>query len=157
MVGDDLDAVTAIARVAFPDHYEERACFANRLGLYPGGCDVLAADARTIGYLIAYPWTIGGAPPLNVVLDAIPADAECLFLHDLALLPEARGQGLTRSVIERLVAKARAGGWPTIALVAVNDAVDFWRVHGFSVQASPALAAKLAGYGPDARYMTRML
>lgn len=50
---------------------------------------------------------------------------------------------------------ARAGGWASVALVAVNDAVDFWRGHGFAVRETPELAIKLASYGSDARYMTR--
>ncbi len=50
---------------------------------------------------------------------------------------------------------AKAGGWATIALVAVNDAVDFWRGHGFEVRETPEMATKLASYGSDARYMAR--
>jgi hypothetical protein len=44
-----------------------------------------------------------------------------------------------------------------LALVAVNDAAPFWQRRGFSVVESPAMAAKLQTYGPDARYMLRRL
>ena len=33
MTEADLDGVTAVAGEAFPNHPEDRACFANRLGL----------------------------------------------------------------------------------------------------------------------------
>ena len=158
MTAADLDAVASIALVAFPDHYEGRACFANRLALYPRGCFVLAhGDAQAVGYLVAYPWRAGEAPALNVLIDALPGDADLVYLHDLALHPDVRGQGWSRPAMEALAADARAAGWPALALVAVNDAEPFWARHGFAVEESPAMARKLASYGPDARYMVRPL
>ena len=59
--------------------------------------------------------------------------------------------------VERLAEQATEDGWPAIALVAVNDAVGFWSHHGFVEQPAEAMAAKLASYGADARYMLRPL
>lgn len=158
MTPADLDGVVAVAQLSFPDHREERACFANRLDLHPEGCFVLAADnGPVMGYLVAYPWRRNAAPALNVLIDAVPADAEVLYLHDLALHPATRGGGHTRPVVERLAAQARDAGWPALALVAVNDATSFWARNGFEVQTPPGMAEKLAGYGDDARYMVRQL
>ena len=158
MTPADLDAVAAIAAIGFPDHFEGRDCFENRLALNPSGCFVLAgADGERRGYLVAYPWRAGSAPALNTRIEAIPADASVLYLHDLALAPEARGGGWSRPIVERLAGDARAAGWPALALVAVNDAAPFWERHGFAVVDDPALAAKLASYGADARYMVRAL
>lgn len=155
---DDLDAVTGIAAIGFPDHFEGRACFANRLGLYPSGCFVLTGeDDEPKGYLVAYPWRAQSAPPLNTLIEAIPVDVEVLYLHDLALHPDARGQGASRFIVERLARDATADGWPALALVAVNAAAPFWEGQGFSVVETPGMAAKLASYGPDARYMVRRL
>lgn len=158
MIESDLDAVAAIAVLGFPDHFEGRPCFDNRLGLYPRGCFVLA-DASTIkGYLIAYPWRRDSAPPLNTLIDAIPDGAEVIYLHDLALHPDVRGGGHTSRIVERLVEQAQGDGWPAVALVAVNDAAGFWRRQGFVEQdGAPELTAKLASYGADARYMVRPL
>lgn len=157
MTEGDLDGVVAVARVAFPNHPEDRPCFAERLALNPSGCFVLADDEAVKGYLVAYPWTPDSAPALNALIGAIPADAAVLYLHDLALHPDARGGGHARPIVERLAAQARADGWPAVALVAVNDAAPFWSRLGFEVRRSDALAAKLAGYGDDARYMVRPL
>ncbi len=44
-----------------------------------------------------------------------------------------------------------------MVLVAVNDAAPFWERRGFAVVDSPAMTAKLASYGADARYMVRTL
>ena len=158
MTADDLDAVADIGAVGFPDHFEGRDCFENRLALNPSGCFILAeTDGPPQGYLIAYPWTADAAPALNTLINAIPADAAVMYLHDLALDPAVRGGGWSRPIVERLAKDARAAGWPALALVAVNDAAPFWERHGFAVIGAPAMAAKLAGYGADARYMVRAL
>ena len=158
MTAADLDAVAEIAVLGFPDHFEGRDCFENRLALNPDGCFVLAGeDGRPRGYLVAYPWRAGSAPALNTLIDALPADADVMYLHDLALHPEARGGGWTGPIIERLAAEAKAAGWPALALVAVNDAAPFWERRGFQVVERRAMAAKLQTYGPDARYMLRRL
>ena len=155
MTAADLDRVAEIATIGFPDHFEGRPCFANRLELNPAGCFVLETPGGIEGYLVAYPWIGDAAPRLNTLIEAIPADASVLYLHDLALTPAVRGQGWSRPAVQAVVDLAKAGGWPTIALVAVNDAVDFWRGHGFEVRQTSEMAAKLTSYGSDARYMTR--
>jgi GNAT superfamily N-acetyltransferase len=154
----DIDAVVEVARLSFPDHFEDRACFQNRLALYPRGCFILAdGDAPAQGYLIAYPWRAESAPPLNTVIEGLPAEPALIYLHDLALHPEARGGGVTGQIIQRLAEQAAEDSWPAIALVAVNDAVGFWSRHRFVEQPAEAMTAKLASYGADARYMVRDL
>jgi ribosomal protein S18 acetylase RimI-like enzyme len=152
MTAGDLDGVVAVARVAFPDHPEDRPCFAERLALSPSLCFVLAEGDDVAGYLIAYPWPLGRIPPLNSLLGALPEARDALYLHDLALRPDARGGGHVRAILDTLF--ARAGDRP-IALVSVNESAAFWRAQGFAEQRAPDVAAKLASYGADARYMVR--
>ena len=156
---DDVAGVVEVARLSFPDHFEDQACFENRLALYPRGCFVLTEGPQgsVRGYLIAYPWRAGSAPALNTVIEGLPADADLIYLHDLALHPQARGGGATAAVVDRLVGQAMEDGWPAVALVAVNDAAGFWARHGFAPQDPPGMAAKLASYGSGARYMVRPL
>ena len=159
MTGADLDAVVLLAAVGFPDHFEGRDCFENRLALNPGGCFVLADENEgpPRGYLVAYPWTAGAVPALNTLIEAIPEQASVIYLHDLAIDPMARGGGLSRLIIEHLAEDARLAGWSALALVAVNNAAAFWERHGFAVVNPTGMADKLAGYGADARYMVRRL
>lgn len=157
MTAGDLDAVVALAAVGFPDHFESRDCFANRLALNPGGCFVLAGAAPAVGYLVAYPWTANAAPALNTLIDSIPDDAGVMYLHDLTLDPAVRGRGWSRPIVERLAADACAAGWRALTLMAVNDAAPFWERHGFEGVEAPGLADKLAAYGDGARYMMRRL
>jgi ribosomal protein S18 acetylase RimI-like enzyme len=152
MHAGDLDGVVAVARTAFPDHPEGRACFAERLALSPSLCFVLADGEDVAGYCIAYPWPLGSIPPLDSLLGALPEEQDALYLHDLAVRPDTRGSGHARTILDTLF--ARAGDTP-IALVSVNDSAAFWTAQGFAARESPDLAAKLASYGPDARYRVR--
>lgn len=158
MTDADLDGVVEVAKVSFPDHPEDLACFANRLDLNPHGCFVLADDQdRVHGYMVAYPWMRNAAPALNVLIDALPEAPEVVYLHDLALHPATRGGGYTRPAVEALVEQAKAEGYARLSLVAVNNASGFWARHGFEVQNPTGMAEKLASYGDDARYMERAL
>lgn len=158
MTEADLDGVVTVAAEAFPEHFEDRACFSERLALYPRGCRVLSDPSGAVhGYLFAYPWKANAAPPLNSLIGDLPEDASVFYLHDLALSRTARGGGHAGSAVAAVVELASEGGWPAIALVAVNDAAPFWARHGFEAADPPGMAEKLASYGSDARYMVRRL
>ena len=156
MTPSALDGVVRVASGAFPNHPEDRACFADRLRLYPSGCRVLAnADGEVAGYLVAYPWRLDDAPALNARLDALPETPDVLYLHDLALAHAARGGGHAKRGVHLAVQTARDAGLEQIALIAVNDAAPFWARQGFETRHSTNLTRKLAGYGEDAVYMIR--
>lgn len=155
MTADDLDGVVAVAAVAFPDHPESRACIAERLALSPALSFTLDDGGGVAGYLIAYPWPEGAIPPLDTLLGALPEDRSALYLHDLALLPIVRGQGMAATGLTLLLTRARALGAASLSLVSVNASTAFWEAHGFRSAEAPA--AKLASYGGTARYMRRVL
>lgn len=159
MTEADLADVADIARIAFPEHHEDPACFAERLALSPSWCFALDNGTGTPrGYLIAYPWPRATIPPLNTRLGAIPNQGETLFLHDLGICPEAAGSGQARAIVDEVARRAQDAGFGEIALVAVNDTLAFWHRQGFiAVDGSPTFKAKLATYGADARYMRRHL
>ena len=154
MMPGDLQAVVALADDLFPDHYEAPARFAERLRASPALCRVLARENGPIrGYCVAYPWPLGRIPPLNRPLPKTLGAAGAIYLHDLGLHPDAVGHGYARRAVADLVVHANA---TPIALVAVNGSSAFWAAQGFcEATGDPALAKKLAGYGPDARYMIR--
>ena len=155
MAAGDLSGVAAVAAIAFPDHPEGQACFAERLALFPQLCFVLEDGGAVAGYLIAYPWPQGEIPPLDTMLGALPDDRSALYLHDLALLPGARGGGQAGAGIALLLEHARALGAASVSLVSVNASAAFWEAQGFAAVEAPA--GKLASYGAGARYMRRAI
>jgi GNAT superfamily N-acetyltransferase len=148
----DLPAVQAVARQVHPGYFERPEVFADRLALHPPGCRVLVGKGEAvIGYVVSHPWRFGDPPALDTLLVALPAHADTYYVHDLALLPAARGTGAATAVIDAL--RAHAVGWPRLSLVAVNASAPFWRRHGFEVVTVPGLAERLAGYDASALFM----
>ena len=89
----DLPMVVGISDAVHGDFTEPLATFADRLAHYPAGCAIFERGGASLGYLISHPWPRDAAPPkLGALLGAIPA-ADSYYLHDIALLPAARGSG----------------------------------------------------------------
>ncbi|HUH76504.1 MAG TPA: GNAT family N-acetyltransferase [Devosia sp.] len=153
----DLPQVEAMAAAVHPAFPEDGAVFAERLKLYPDGTRLLEVDGQPAGYLLSHPWRFKALPELNTLLGAIPADADTYYVHDLALLPAARGTGAAARIVGDLLRHARARGFATVSLVAVNGSVPFWHKHGFRPQPAPELADKLDSYEAAAKFMVRQL
>jgi ribosomal protein S18 acetylase RimI-like enzyme len=155
MTPDDLSAALAVADIVHPNYPEDPAVFAERLALYPPGCLILIDGEDRIGYIVSHPWTYGEPPALNSLLGALPLPPTTYYIHDIALLPQARGTGAAGQVIARLADQAQALALPNLSLIAVNDSVAFWQRHGFAVNSNPALDKKLFSYDEAARFMVR--
>lgn len=155
MSARDLDAVVALADAIHLDHPERPEVFAERLRLFPSGCRVaVAAGGEAVGYAVAHPGRLGKPPALDSLLEALPPAPDCLYVHDVALLPLARGCGLLARLLPQLLAVAQAQGLSRLALVAVNGSEPIWRRLGF-VPSESAVQSKLASYGGVASYMIR--
>jgi acyl-CoA thioester hydrolase len=127
----DLAVVDAIAQKVHVNFPEPAEVFSNRLQLYPRGCMVYEKQGQILGYMIAHPWPQDAVPPkLGAVMDELP-DARSLYLHDIALLPEARGSGAGGAATERLFALARAHEFRHIWLTAVDGADSYWSEKAF--------------------------
>jgi ribosomal protein S18 acetylase RimI-like enzyme len=158
MTAADLPAVMAIAAEVHPAYPEDEAVFAERLRLAPAGCHVLVDERGVLGgYLVSHPWAEGTIPTLNSLLGAVPEGVTSWYLHDLALLPAARGTGAARAIVTKLAKRAGEAGYRSLTLVAVNGSAAFWRRQGFFEVAAPELAEKLATYDAAACYMRRGL
>lgn len=155
MTVDDLAAVDVIAAKVHPNFPEDVAVPAERLRLAPAGCYVLADDNGIVGYVVSHPWRAFPPPKLNTLLGALPEPPACWYIHDLALMPTARGRGHAGAIVERLAAVARQAGLRAMSLTAVSGSAPFWARHGFVVETGPEIAAALASYGADAAFMMR--
>ena len=131
--------------------------FYERIRLAPSGCFVLDSDDGLIGYMFSHPWTRTRPPALHQMLGAIPPDADCLYIHDVAVDRAARGGGQVRSIIEKVLRDAARAGFEVAMLVAVSGADSYWQKLGFKDATTDALRRKLADYGDDAVYMERAL
>jgi GNAT superfamily N-acetyltransferase len=153
----DLPAISKIAAQIHPDLPERPEVLAEKMRLYPYGCRVIVADDGIVGYGLAHPWMQHRIPPLDGFLEQLPGDADCLYLHDIAVLPDFRG-GVVRDYVVATEQLARASGIATLALVSVYATRPLWERLGFRpVTADAELRVKLATYGDSATYMLRDL
>lgn len=157
MTERDLAAVERIARKVHPAYPEDVAVPAERLRLWPEGCLVLEREGAILGYAVTHPWHARRPPALDMLLGALPLRPDTYYVHDVALLPAARGQGAAGRLVALLERIARTAGLDQMALIAVNGSVPFWQRQGFAVVDLPVLAGKLASYDAAARYMERPL
>ena len=153
----DIEAISAIAARIHPELPECRDVLWEKIRLCPDGCRVLAAGDEIAGYGLAHPWIRRQIPPLDGFLGQLPDAADCLYIHDVAVLPEVRG-GLARAYVAEIEQLARSSGITTLALVSVYGTHVLWKRLGFepvTPDASPR--DKLASYGASATYMLREL
>ena len=148
----DLDALCAAAALLHPGLPERREVFAEKLRLFPAGCRRLDAGGGLAGYALAHPWTLRSVPALDALLSALPERPDCLYIHDVAVLPGARG-GTAAAYVEYAARVAAGMGLPALSLVSVYATSPLWRGLGFREEAGGG--GKLASYGGGAVYMVR--
>lgn len=127
----DWPAVDRLQRVAYPPEMLEGIETLQSLWRWSPRTCLMAEDSEPLGYLIAHPWMAESLPPLNVILPEIPADSRTLFLHDLALAPAARGQGLAPRMVREILAIGRKMEWRDASLLSVQGSQRFWEKQGF--------------------------
>lgn len=155
----DLDAVLALQQRCYGvDFLEHRDAFAAKLAVTDGlACCWMARrdDGEPLAYAVSLPVCEDTLPALDAPRCERPVQPTLLYLHDMAVAPEARSLGLASRLLARLTERALALNLPQMGLVAVQGSVPYWQRQGFAEPAAlaPALRAKLASFGADARFL----
>jgi hypothetical protein len=94
--------------------------------------EILVASLRgeTVGYLFALLWRFESPPALNELTCVVPESLDCLYLHDLAVLPEARRAGVDCASVERFFAALKDSGMRWASLIVVNNSASLFTVPG---------------------------
>lgn len=154
---DDLDAVLRVQAECYGPAMQEPAAVV-RARLAAAGDTAFAAsvDGALLGYLFAYRSLLGSVTPLGAAY-APARDPDTLYLHDLAVSPQAAGRGLARRLARHAAELARREALAWCALVSVQDSQSFWKRLGYRAAGcqEPDAARALASYPPVAVYMTR--
>lgn len=151
----DIPAVVEIAEQAHPLFPEEPEVFYEKQRLFGSFCFVLEFDGAVAGYCLAHPWMRNRVPALNSLLGSAPERIDCLFVHDVAIAPSARGNGATRNLMDTLVDTAGRHRLRAITLVSLYGSDRLWRRYGFV--ATDIERGQIASYGPSALYMCKLL
>lgn len=129
---DDWAAIVAIENAAYTDIApESKDTLRSRVLLSPETCFLAVNDDDAVlGCCFAHRWVSQGAPALHEVVQTLP-ESKNLYLHDLAVAPEARGLGVASLLCRELLARAGQKRFLSITLVSVQNSADFWKKFGF--------------------------
>jgi GNAT superfamily N-acetyltransferase len=145
----DIPAVMRIQAECYPEPMlESEAVFRARLALAPATCWIWSGPGQGAGaYLFSYPSSKDAVTALDHPF-TIPAAPDCLYLHDLAVAPDARGRRAANALATAALEKARADGLGWSALVSVQRSQVFWETLGYAAVESPPSPARenLASY-----------
>jgi len=151
----DIPAILKIQAVCYPEEtHESNESLHAKFNASQSTCLIACLEGRVVGYLISVPWELSNPPTLHAETCQLPLSPNCLYLHDLAVTPDARRYGAGRALMDAFLARLRDFGFGRASLIAVHDAVSYWERYGFRVVPLPEpMNARLSTYGESAVYM----
>lgn len=155
MLSTDLEFVNETA-TGIHTHLPERPeVFEEKFNLFPEGCKKLVMNYRIVGYCISHPWILNNIPPLDSFLSKLPEQPNCIYIHDIAILPIARGKSASNLYISELIKIAKSHNINNLALVSVYGTTSLWERHDFQIITDTILEKKAESYGNTAAYMVK--
>ncbi|MCD8520695.1 MAG: GNAT family N-acetyltransferase [Saccharospirillaceae bacterium] len=155
----DIAEILRIQALCYTSIEPERAdAFINKLQQAPDCAFVTETESgKLLAYLFALPIRTEQPPALDADDFIVPQQADCLYLHDLAIDPSARGLGLSAPLLEAFFNTAKARRFTQASLIAVQNSVPFWQRYGFHnrhpLSQDAELQARISVYG-EAAYLT---
>jgi GNAT superfamily N-acetyltransferase len=160
MQSTDLPAVIKLQdRCYAAELFEPADVLVHRFKTCAETCWVAFYRDKLWGYLFCY-------PSVNGKIGALAEDfqkaqtADCLYLHDMAVSSDARGQGVAKALLAQAEHYASEHQYALLALVAVQNSASYWQQQGFSPVSdiSPLQQQLLASYtGQQAQYLQKIL
>ena len=145
MTPADLDAVLALQQRCYGVGFlEHREAFEAKLAATQGlDCCWMARrdDGEPLAYAVSLPVCEATLPALDAPRCERPAAPTLLYLHDMAVAPEARSLGLAARLLARLRERAHGLGLPCMGLVAVQGSVPYWWPTGSGSTSRPSSPA----------------
>src|SRR5690606_31394087 len=155
----DIPAVLAIQEESYAaEVLEDEAVIRSRLAAFPQLAWVAEDGEGVCAYLFAYHSRLGKVTPLDGEFSS-DGEADCLYLHDLAVARRAAGRGIGPALVRHNLQQAGTAQLRYSALVSVQDSTGDWSRLGYEAheELDPTQAGNLAGCQIPAVYMVRDL
>lgn len=150
LTAEDIPSVLDVQRESYDGTLiEDEAVFLERLRVFPAGMLGAVSGETLAGYAVCHPWIFGGTVPLNTAGLTLPDNADCLYLHDVAVRPAFRGGHVGGWLVAAAMEVGIVAGLRRFTLTAVQSSEGFWERFGFR----PAERIAYAG-GVPATVMT---
>ncbi|WP_420208248.1 GNAT family N-acetyltransferase [Candidatus Electronema sp. JC] len=156
LLPEDIDQANMIADSIHTTLPERPDIFIEKRNLFPEGCCKLVKNGAMVGYGISHPWTLYAVPPLDEYLVCLPKEPNCIYIHDVAVLPQGRGLGALDQYVEYIKHISTNIRISSIALVSVYGTDVLWKKFGFftpNILNRIDLIQKISSYGESAKYM----
>lgn len=153
---EHLVDVNLIANSIHIDYYENEGVFYERLYLYPNGCFVLMDNNHVQGYVISHPWHLI-PPELNSYLKSIPKSPKTYFIHDIAIVPDARGKKTIHQVMELIEKNIVGTGINNLSLVSIKNTSEIWIKFGFKIINDDIYKPYIGSYNDGAHFMMKSI
>ncbi len=128
----DIAQVLDVQKDAYREELLESGdTFSRIIAVFPRGCLGVFVESRLVSYVFSHPWRADRIVPLDDPRTALPVEADCLYIHDLAVRKSYHGKGVGTCLVKALVSLAEDLGIQRLALVAVQESEAFWERWGF--------------------------
>ena len=158
--GADLPSIRQIQARGYDDLPPDRyAAMRSRLRAGGTACVVAQRCRAVVAHVQALPWPTGHVLRLDEQVHTRPADADSLFVYEVAVDPALQGRGLAQRLMAHVHDEARRRGLCRLALVAYGPAAAYWRRLGFHPHPlrDERARAALASYGGQGHYLVKPL
>lgn len=125
----DYSKACDIGTLCYPErYYEGQESFFSKMESNPSGCLVAENESGILGYAISFPYLEGVPFPINQEYRAAEVEnPDCIYIHDVCVLPEFRKFGIASKFVRILTSKSGK-----YRLTAVENSEIFWAKMGFS-------------------------
>ncbi len=158
MTHPDIASVLQIQATCYlPNMIETESVIRTRLERSSDSAWVIENKDKTLcGYLVAYRSMLGKLTALDTAFK-IPPQPDCLYLHDLAILPIFQNQKLGQQLVELAHQFALKEKLFYSALISVQNTALFWQKRGYQIwnKLDDVQLAYLKTYQTPAYYMVR--
>ena len=132
LVSADLAEIARIERESYPPELREgEAALLSKMALFRAGALGCFDGGRMCGYAFALPWKAGTLIGVGQVLDALPAEPDIMYVHDMVVDPACRRQGVASTLFGEIARLADLLKLARFVLVAVQGSAAFWQRLGF--------------------------
>lgn len=151
---EHLPAVMMVQAMAYHEiEPEDLPVMARKLELSPENCFISLVNREVKGYILAHPWLKGQIPELHIRIEKLPPESDSMYVHDLAVASEVRGQHAAVALFTAMRKTAIAAGFRQSHLVAIQSSCRFWEKMGYKPVNNTTLQEKLNSYPPGAIVM----
>lgn len=146
---DDLPDIMQIQKECYSEELQEsRESFEHKLVLSPETCYLIKHGENIAAYFFSVPCMKSHLPSFNDNHFQIPAQPDCLYLHDLAIKKAYRKQGIPMLVYQYVSEYALKANIFCFRIFSVQNTYEKWKAYGFRevTDLNPELTDKINSF-----------